>query len=63
MDIILVPDLLVWLPAELEQTVDLQINAINDTAETKEEFQIVMPIVVAVVVELVEEKSMVSELK
>jgi len=62
-DIILVPDLLVWLPAELEQTVDLQINAINDTAETKEEFQIVMPIVVAVVVELVEEKSMVSELK
>lgn len=57
------PDLLVWLPAELEQTVDLQINAMKDTAETKLEFQIVMPIVVDVAVESVKEKSMVSELK
>lgn len=51
------------MPEELEQTVGLQINAMNDTAETKLEFQIVMPIVVYVIVDPVEEKSIVSELK
>lgn len=51
------------MPEELEQTVGLHINAMNDTAETKLEFQIVMPIVVYVNVDPVEEKSIVSELK